>query len=91
MLALLDWILVLAIVFLAWRTLSDRDLLRAVVQLIAMGVLVAVAWVRLGAVDVALAEAAVGSGLTGALLFGALSRMRRRNQKPSPDTPEPRP
>jgi uncharacterized MnhB-related membrane protein len=76
-----DIVLVAAILFLAWRSLADRDLFRAVVQFIAMGMLVAVAWVRLRAPDVALAEAAVGAGLTGALMLSALARMRRRAGK----------
>jgi len=33
-------------------------------------------WVRLAAPDVALAEAAIGAGLTGALLMAALARLR---------------
>jgi len=32
-------------------------------------------WVRLAAPDVALAEAAIGAGLTGALLMAALARL----------------
>jgi len=46
-----------------------------------MGMLIAVVWVRLHAPDVALAEAAVGTGLTGALMLSALARMRRRAGK----------
>ena len=42
---------------------------------IAFGLLLALAWVRLEAPDVALAEAAIGAGLTGALLLSALSRL----------------
>jgi uncharacterized MnhB-related membrane protein len=53
---------------------------RAVISFIALGLLIAVAWVRLRAPDVALAEAAVGSGLTGALVLSALVRMRRRER-----------
>ncbi len=71
-----DWILLLVVVALAWRSLNDRDLLRAVIKFIALGLLLAVAWVRLRAPDIALAEAAVGSGLTGALILAALARMR---------------
>jgi uncharacterized MnhB-related membrane protein len=78
MLQIFDWILVLVIAVLAWRSLNDRDLFRAVIKFIALGLLIAVAWVRLRAPDVALAEAAVGSGLTGALILSALVRMRRR-------------
>jgi uncharacterized MnhB-related membrane protein len=78
MLQIFDWILVLVMTVLAWRSLNDRDLFRAVIKFIALGLLLAVAWVRLRAPDVALAEAAVGSGLTGALLLAALVRMRKR-------------
>jgi len=80
MLQIFDWILLLVILALAWRSLNDRDLFRAAIQFIALGLLIAVAWVRLRAPDVALAEAAVGSGLTGALILSALVRMRKRDQ-----------
>ena len=75
-----DGVLLLVVLVLAWRSLNDRDLFRAVIKFIALGLLIAVAWVRLHAPDVALAEAAVGSGLTGALILSALVRMRRREQ-----------
>jgi uncharacterized MnhB-related membrane protein len=77
---LLDLLLIAAIVALAWRSLNDRDLFRSVIEFIALGLLVAVAWVRLRAPDVALAEAAVGSGLTGALVLSAAVRMQRRDR-----------
>jgi uncharacterized MnhB-related membrane protein len=79
-----DGILVLVIMILAWRSLNDRDLFRAVVKFIALGLLIAVAWVRLQAPDVALAEAAVGSGLTGALVLSAFVRMQRRGRAAAP-------
>jgi uncharacterized MnhB-related membrane protein len=79
-LAVFDWILLLVVVVLAFRCLNDRDLFRAVIKFIALGLLLAVAWVRLRAPDVALAEAAVGSGLTGALILSALVRMRKRER-----------
>jgi len=77
MLQIFDGVLLLIIVVLAWRSLNDHDLFRAVIKFIALGLLIAVAWVRLRAPDVALAEAAVGSGLTGALILSALARMRK--------------
>ena len=80
MLQIFDWVLLLVILALTWRSLNDRDLFRAVIKFIALGLLIAVAWVRLCAPDVALAEAAVGSGLTGALILSGLVRMRRREQ-----------
>ena len=87
-LQIFDWVLLLVILVLAWRSLNDRDLFRAVIKFIALGLLLAVAWVRLRAPDVALAEAAVGSGLTGALILSALVRMRRREQTATGKRPE---
>ncbi len=91
MLAALDWMLGLTLAWIGWRVLAERDVLRAVIHLIALGALAAVAWVRLGALDVALAEAAVGSGLTGALLLAALARMRSGGGERRPPGEEHRP
>jgi uncharacterized MnhB-related membrane protein len=41
----------------------------------------ALAWARLDAPDIALAEAAIGAGLTGALLLTALARLKRADQE----------
>ena len=46
----------------------------------AFGMLLALAWMRLQAPDVALAEAAIGAGLTGALLMAAVARLRGRDE-----------
>jgi len=48
---------------------------RAAEGFVAYGLVVAVVWVRLGSVDVALTEAALGSGLTGLLLLRAAARL----------------
>ncbi|HSH29714.1 MAG TPA: DUF4040 domain-containing protein [Thiohalobacter sp.] len=73
----IDVLLVLGLVWLAWRALACPDLFRGIVLFIAFGLLMALAWVRLEAPDVALAEAAIGAGLTGALLLAALARLNR--------------
>ncbi|MBN2505977.1 MAG: DUF4040 domain-containing protein [Verrucomicrobia bacterium] len=86
-LRIFDGLLPLVIVVLGWRALNDRHLFRAVIEFIALGLLIAVAWVRLRAPDVALAEAAVSSGLTGALILSALVRMRRRARTADADAP----
>lgn len=65
----------LGLLWLAWRALACPDLFKAVVLFVAFGLLLALAWVRLEAPDVALAEAAIGAGLTGALLMAALARL----------------
>jgi len=85
-LLLFDVVLGLTLVWLAWQTLSSLDLFRAIVLFIAFGLLMALAWVRLDAPDVALAEATIGAGLTGALLLSALAQLsasQKNETKPS--------
>ena len=79
-----DWVLLLALLWLAWRALAAPDLFQGVVLFIAFGLLMALAWVRLRAPDIALAEASVGSGITGALLLSALARSRRLERRGQP-------
>jgi energy-converting hydrogenase B subunit D len=74
---LLDGLLALMLPWLAWRLLAARTLFKCCVLFIAFGLLLAVAWARLNAPDLALAEAAIGAGLTGALLLSALGRLRQ--------------
>ena len=76
-LTLFDITLVLTMLWLAWRLLSSADIFKAVVLFISFGLLMALAWVRMRAPDVALAEAALGAGLTGPLFLSALRRMER--------------
>ncbi|MEM8852571.1 MAG: hydrogenase subunit MbhD domain-containing protein [Pseudomonadota bacterium] len=72
-----DLLLALIVIAVALAATLGRDNFGAVVFFIVYGSLLAVAWTRLGAVDVALAEAAIGAGLTGLLLVGALARLSR--------------
>ncbi len=72
----IDILLGSGLLWFAWRALVCPDLFRAIVMFIAFGLLMALAWVRLDAPDVALAEAAIGAGLTGALLLAAFARLR---------------
>ena len=61
---------------LAGWTVVARDAFTAVVSFIAYGLLLTLAWVYLRGIDVALTEAAIGAGLTGALLINAAARLR---------------
>ena len=63
----------------AVAAVSGRNVFGGVVFFIVYGLLIAIAWIRLDAIDVALAEAAIGAGLTGILLVGATARLRRMN------------
>jgi multisubunit Na+/H+ antiporter MnhB subunit len=73
---ILDAFLVLLVLGVAVWTVAARSAFAAVVGFVAFGLLLAIAWVRLAAVDVALTEAAIGSGVTGAVLIAAASRLR---------------
>jgi multisubunit Na+/H+ antiporter MnhB subunit len=69
-----------------WTVLA-RDTFAAAVGFIAYGLLLTLAWVRLHGVDVALTEAAIGGGLTGALLIGAATRLRATEAAARAETP----
>jgi uncharacterized MnhB-related membrane protein len=73
---IIDVLLALGITVLAVYAIFSKALFRTIVFFICFGLLVTIAWVRLGAIDVAIAEAAIGAGLTGALLLAAWGRLR---------------
>lgn len=70
-----DLLLVLLLVGLAWQVVRGRVLFRSIVFFVAFGLVMAMIWGRLGVPDLALAEAAIGAGLTGALMLAAFRRM----------------
>jgi energy-converting hydrogenase B subunit D len=80
-----DGLLAITLPLLAWRVLAARNLYQAVVLFVAFGLLMALAWVRLSAPDVALAEAAIGAGITGALFLDALGHLRNRRREEASD------
>ena len=77
-----DLLLIAALLWSAARALTTADVFRAVVLFIVFGLLMALAWARLGAPDIALAEAAIGAGLTGALLLDAVGHLRAKRREP---------
>lgn len=81
----LDAVLVATLLALALFSLAARQARAAAIGFMGFGLVLALAWVRLGAVDVALTEAAVGA-LTGLLLLGATALA-----VPSEPPPEPKP
>ena len=74
-LPIFDLLLALTLAGLAWTALTAKNLFKAIVLFISFGMLMAVAWLRLQAVDIALAEAAIGAGLTGAIFIMAIRRI----------------
>lgn len=73
-----DAMLCLLLVGTAVSAVAGRDLFASIAFFVTYGILIGLAWLRLGAVDVALAEVAIGAGLTGVLLIGAWSMLQRR-------------
>jgi len=73
---MIDIVVGLAVLVAAAVALSVRDRLTSVVTFILLGGLLAVLWTAVRAPDVALAEAAIGTGVTGALLVDAVADRR---------------
>ncbi len=76
MTAVVSLVVALLLLALAVWAVTVRDAFVAVAGFVAYGLLLSLLWVRLYGIDVALTEAAIGGGLTGALLIGAASRLR---------------
>ena len=69
---LIDSLLAILTIYLAFRCMLAPKLTKAVFVFFAFGLILALAWIRLGAVDVAIAEAAIASGFMGVLLLDSL-------------------
>jgi multisubunit Na+/H+ antiporter MnhB subunit len=84
-----DAALALLVLGVAVWTVTAGPTFAAVIGFVAYGLLLALVWVRIAAVDVALTEAAVGSGVTGALLISAAARLRPTEQRAAAEQPGP--
>jgi uncharacterized MnhB-related membrane protein len=73
----IDALLALLLLWLALRALVSPVPLEGVIFFIGFGLTLAMVWVRLEVPDIALAEAAIGAGLSGALLLAALAGLRK--------------
>ena len=73
---MLELLLIFPTLVAAWLAVASADLFRCVVSFMAFGLLMALIWARLGAVDLAIAEAAVGAGVTGGLFLVTLKQLR---------------
>lgn len=71
---LFDGVLVSLLLALAAASVFTRSLFNSIMLYIAFGLLLAITWARLGAADLALAEAAIGAGITGVLLLSAYAQ-----------------
>lgn len=71
---LFDGVLVTLLLALATASIFTKRLFNSIMLYIAFGLLLAITWARLGAIDLALAEAAIGAGITGVLLLSAYAQ-----------------
>ena len=75
-----NFALFILLIICAIAAITVRDLLSAVVILAAYSLIMTVLWVEMNAVDVGLAEAAIGAGITTVLSIAAVSRTTRRSK-----------
>lgn len=73
----LDALLAGSLIVVGWQALASTAAFRAIALFVAFGLLMTLAWVRLDAVDVAIAEAGIGTGFSGALFLAGLARLQR--------------
>jgi energy-converting hydrogenase B subunit D len=74
---LLNILLLLFLIVCALGVAYIRDLLSAVILFSAFGLIMAVVWQQLSAPDVAMVEAALGTGVASLLLIAAISKTKR--------------
>lgn len=74
---ILNMLLLLFLIVCAVAVARIRDLLSAVIIFASFGLIMAVVWQQLSAPDVAMVEAALGTGVTTLLLVAAISKTRR--------------
>jgi energy-converting hydrogenase B subunit D len=75
-----DAILLALLISTATSVARARDLVGAVVLFSMYGLMLTLVWQHRGAPDVAIAEAAVGAGVTTALFLIAIARTTRRER-----------
>ncbi len=74
---ILNALLLLFLVVCAIAVAQIRDMLSAVIVFASFGLIMAIVWQQLSAPDVAMVEAALGTGVTTLLLIAAISKTRR--------------
>lgn len=70
-----DLLLAAVLLWTAWWTLAAATLVRGAILFVVFSLQAVLAWLRLSAPDLALAEAAVGAGITGVLIIDTLGRL----------------
>ncbi len=74
---LLNIMLLIFLIVCAVGVAYIRDLLSAVILFSAFGLIMAIIWQQLGAPDIAMVEAALGTGVASLLMIAAISKTKR--------------
>ncbi|MDR4989345.1 MAG: DUF4040 domain-containing protein [Bacteroidales bacterium] len=82
---LIDGLLAILAIYLALQSLLAPSLAQSVFLFFAFGLALALAWIRLGAVDVAITEAAIAAGFLGVLFLDALRDFSPNDSKKQED------
>ena len=78
---LIDILLLFLLIWLSFRIVFTEDLFSVVISFIVFGMIFSLVWIRLGAFDLALAELALGAGITGALLLDTITFVKQLGSK----------
>ncbi|MCP4677525.1 MAG: DUF4040 domain-containing protein [Deltaproteobacteria bacterium] len=76
----LDIILLILTTVAAIGAITVKDLLASVILMGAFSLFMCLAWIEMGAVDVAFTEASVGAGITTVLFVIAVFKTKRRSR-----------
>lgn len=82
----IDLLLCLLVLLVSASIFLVRNTFTCIVLFISLGGLITLCWIRLNAIDVAIAEAAIGAGLTGAMLIAAWRKLSNVDEHTSATT-----
>jgi uncharacterized MnhB-related membrane protein len=71
----IDVFLCACVLIIAASMFLVKQSFTAIVLFISFGLTITLCWIRLNAIDVAIAEAAIGAGLTGAMLLASWRKL----------------
>lgn len=74
-----DFLLCVCVLVIASSMFLVKQSFTAIVLFISLGLVITLCWIQLNAIDVAIAEAAIGAGLTGAMLIASWRKLSTEN------------
>lgn len=74
-----DILLCVCVLVIASSMFLVKQSFTAIVLFISLGLVITLCWIQLNAIDVAIAEAAIGAGLTGAMLIASWRKLSTEN------------